>query len=110
MFFSKNIGNYLSIDETAFSNGDLYSIITNKNANGKKGTLLAMIKDTKGEDIIRILQKWLYIIRIYSTIFDHRSTNTSAESFIAKIKAFRAQFRGVRNIKFFLFRLSNIYA
>lgn len=42
--------------------------------------------------------------------FDNRSTNTSAESFNAKIKAFRAQFRGVRNIEFFLFRLSNIFA
>ena len=42
--------------------------------------------------------------------FDNRSTNASAESFNAKIKAFRASFRGVRNISFFLFRLSNIYA
>ncbi|EPE9897459.1 hypothetical protein [Flavobacterium psychrophilum] len=25
------------------------------------------------------------------------------------MKAFRAQFRGVRNIEFFLFRLTNIY-
>ncbi|MDD2996868.1 MAG: ISL3 family transposase, partial [Paludibacter sp.] len=28
----------------------------------------------------------------------------------AKIKAFRSQFRGVRDIPFFLFRLSKIYA
>ena len=42
--------------------------------------------------------------------FDNRSTNSSAESFNAKIKAFRSQFRGVRNIEFFLFRLTNIYA
>ncbi|MEP1086571.1 transposase, partial [Algoriphagus sp.] len=42
--------------------------------------------------------------------FENRSTNASAESFNAKIKAFRAQFRGVTNIEFFLFRLSNIYA
>jgi transposase len=42
--------------------------------------------------------------------FDNRSTNASAESFNAKIKAFRSQFRGVRNIDFFLFRLSNLYA
>ena len=41
--------------------------------------------------------------------FGNRSTNASAESFNAKIKAFRAQFRGVRNIEFFLFRLTNIY-
>jgi transposase len=42
--------------------------------------------------------------------FDNRSTNASAESFNAKIKAFRASFRGVRTVKFFLFRLANIYA
>ncbi|WP_421876561.1 transposase [Marinoscillum sp.] len=42
--------------------------------------------------------------------FDNRSTNASAESFNAKIKAFRSQFRGVRNVEFFLFRLANIYA
>ena len=42
--------------------------------------------------------------------FDNRSTNASAESFNAKIKAFRTQFRGVRNIDFFLFRLTNIFA
>nr|WP_277871395.1 transposase [Tamlana carrageenivorans] len=32
--------------------------------------------------------------------FDNRSTNASAEAFNAKIKAFRTQFRGVRNVKF----------
>lgn len=42
--------------------------------------------------------------------FDNRSTNASAEMFNAKIKAFRSQFRGVRNIPFFLYRLSKIYA
>ena len=42
--------------------------------------------------------------------FINRSTNASAESFNAKIKAFRAQFRGVKNIEFFLFRLTTIFA
>ena len=42
--------------------------------------------------------------------FDNRSTNASAESFNAKIKAFRATQRGVRDIPFFLFRLAKIYA
>jgi len=42
--------------------------------------------------------------------FDNRSTNASAESFNAKIKAFRASFRGVTDISFFLFRLSKVYA
>lgn len=42
--------------------------------------------------------------------FNNRSTNAAAESFNAKIKAFRSQFRGVRKIDFFLFRLSNLFA
>jgi transposase len=42
--------------------------------------------------------------------FEHRSTNAAAESFNAKIKAFRTVFRGVRDTSFFLYRLSNIYA
>ena len=49
----------------------------------------------------------------YKTIlnyFDNYSTNASAESFNAKIKAFRSQFRGVRNVEYFLFRLTQIYA
>lgn len=49
----------------------------------------------------------------YQTIinyFENRSTNASAESFNAKIKAFRTQFRGVRDIPFFIFRLTEIFA
>ncbi|WP_241676537.1 transposase, partial [Flavobacterium pectinovorum] len=42
--------------------------------------------------------------------FGNRSTNASAESFNAKVKAFRSQFRGVRKVDFFLFRLSNLFA
>nr|WP_262916856.1 transposase [Aestuariivivens insulae] len=42
--------------------------------------------------------------------FINRSTNASAESFNAKIKAFRAQYRGVKSVEFFLFRLTQIYA
>ncbi|MCG8763068.1 transposase [Tenacibaculum finnmarkense] len=42
--------------------------------------------------------------------FNNRNTNASAESFNAKIKAFRAKFRGVRDVTFFLYRLTKIYA
>lgn len=42
--------------------------------------------------------------------FNNRSTNASAESFNAKIKEFRRQFRGVRDIPYFLFRLCKLYA
>lgn len=42
--------------------------------------------------------------------FDRRSTNAASESFNAKIKDFRTQFRGVKDRTFFLFRLTKIYA
>lgn len=42
--------------------------------------------------------------------FDNRSTNAAAESFNAKIKAFRRVFRGVTDKAFFLFRLAKLYA
>lgn len=42
--------------------------------------------------------------------FVNRATNAFAESFNAKIKAFRASLRGVTDIRFFLFRLAKIYA
>ena len=41
--------------------------------------------------------------------FERRLTNASEESFNAKIKAFRTQFRGVGDIKFFMFRLPTLY-
>jgi transposase len=57
LLFCENIGEYLSIDETAFTNGKLYTIVTNKAAKGKKGALVAMVKGTKAETVIRILLK-----------------------------------------------------
>ena len=57
--------------------------------------------------IARSIQEHYLTILNY---FDNRSTNASAEAFNAKIKAFRAAFRGVKDVKFFLFRLANIYA
>ena len=49
----------------------------------------------------------------YATIanyFENRSTNASAESFNANVKAFRNQFRGVSDIPFFIYRLKTIFA
>lgn len=49
----------------------------------------------------------------YDTIlnfFVNRHTNAAAESFNAKVKAFRSQFRGVTDIPFFLFRLAKLCA
>ncbi len=64
-----------------------------------------------GFESFNIISKTIF--HHYETIlnyFNNRSTNASAESFNAKIKEFRAQFRGVRDVEFFLFRLCKIYA
>ena len=45
-----------------------------------------------------------------ANFFNNRSTNAAAESFNAKIKDFRRNYRGVADLKFFLFRLTKIFA
>jgi hypothetical protein len=55
--FSKNLGKRLSIDETSFSNGELYTILTNKAGKGKKGTIVAMIAGTKADTVTAIIEK-----------------------------------------------------
>lgn len=91
--------------------GDIYHTVKDK---GVALTRLAKWYDeversrfkTFGTVSRSIQNNYQYILNF----FDNRSTNASAESFNAKIKSFRAQFRGVRSIPFFLFRLTNIYA
>lgn len=55
MLFEKNIGPSLSIDETAFSSGELYTIVTNKAAKGRKGSIVAMIKGVQADYLSSIL-------------------------------------------------------
>ena len=57
MLYPDNTGIHLSIDETALSNGELYTIVTNKAAKGRKGVLVAMIKGTQADTVIEILRK-----------------------------------------------------
>jgi len=57
LLFKDNIGSRLSIDETSISNGELYTIVTNKAAKGGHGSLVAMIEGTKTSDISAILSK-----------------------------------------------------
>jgi len=41
----------MAIDETGLVNGELYTIVLNKDARGRKGSIAALIKGTKGRDI-----------------------------------------------------------
>lgn len=51
------MGSHLSIDETCLSYDELYTIVTNKAAKGKKGAIVAIIKGTKAEVVIAHLEK-----------------------------------------------------
>jgi transposase len=57
VLFPENIGSYLSLDETSLSNGELYTVLTNKQGKGKKGTLIAMIEGTEAEKVISVLKR-----------------------------------------------------
>jgi len=57
MVFPENIGSKLSIDEVSVSNDELYTIITNKAAKGKKGAIVAMVAGIKADDVVRVLGK-----------------------------------------------------
>ena len=57
LFSQKNIGKRLSIDKTSLSNGELFTILTNKAAKEKKRTIVAMITGTKADAVIAIIEK-----------------------------------------------------
>lgn len=67
LVFPQNFGRWMSIDEVALSKGELYTVITNKEAHGKKGCLAAIIEGTKNEVISKALEKVPIEIRMKVT-------------------------------------------
>lgn len=57
LVYPENFGERMSIDEIALSNGELYTVITNKDKKGKKGCLAALIRGTKAELVNTALEK-----------------------------------------------------
>jgi transposase len=51
------MGTKLSIDETSLSNGELYTILTNKAAKGKQGSVIGIVKGTDSKTVAGILSK-----------------------------------------------------
>ena len=51
-----NMGERLSIDESMHSK-DLFTFLSNKDGHGKRGTLIAAVRGTKSEDVIRQLMQ-----------------------------------------------------
>ena len=54
--FPDNLGEVTSIDEVALSDGELYTVVTNAKAKCQKGSLVAMVKGVRSEDVCEILE------------------------------------------------------
>jgi transposase len=57
VLYRDNVGRHLAIDETSLSNGELYTVLTNKDGHGGRGTLVAMVKGVKSDYVIQKLQR-----------------------------------------------------
>lgn len=66
---------------------------------------MTLAKVVHPPEFCRMLEDFYHV-----NVYVNRSSNASAESFNAKIKSFRAALKGIIDEKFFLYRLSKIYA
>lgn len=57
IIFPENLGADMSLDETCLSNGDVYAILTNKAAHGRKGALAAMVRGVAADSVSAVLKK-----------------------------------------------------
>lgn len=57
LVFPDNIGERLSIDETSLSNGELYTIVTNKAAKGRNGSIVAIVSGTESDSVLEALRR-----------------------------------------------------
>ena len=91
--------------------GIIFRIYTSKEVAFKKLALWYNAVEECGIDSFKAVARSIqtHYLGILN-FFNNRSTNASAESFNAKIKAFCSTSRGVRDISFFLFRLAKLYA
>ena len=56
LVFPDNIGPRLAIDETSMSNGELRTIVTNRDRHGRDRSLVAIVKGVKSEEVIKALK------------------------------------------------------
>lgn len=115
LVFPENMGECICIDETAPSNGELYTVVTNR-ASVKDAARLSLARwynkvDDSGFKSFNVIAATLYEhCDEVLNFFVNRATNAFAEPFNAKIKAFRVSLRGMTDIRFFFFRLTKLYA
>jgi transposase len=55
MVFPENISPHLAIDESSLSQGELYTFISSRDTEGRKGKLVVMVANTRSEKIAEVL-------------------------------------------------------
>ncbi|MFO7445697.1 MAG: transposase [Ignavibacteriaceae bacterium] len=64
--FPENLSENMGIDETGLMDGELYTILYNKDKKGKKGSLAAIIKGTKASTVTEAIEKYTSVKSRYS--------------------------------------------
>lgn len=82
LVFPENVGPRQSIDETSLSDGELYTIVTNKDAHGRKGALVTssvchgicqLIEDGDKNEVFMLFKKYR---DYYNRIRAYKTTKT----------------------------------
>lgn len=63
--FPENFGKNMGIDETSLFSGDVYTVVINKDALGKKGSLAAIIKGTKASKVVSAIDEHCGITHLF---------------------------------------------
>jgi transposase len=89
------------------------NIYENYNVDKAKKQFIEWIEDIKKTELTEFnsaARSIAYHLDNILNFFKNRNTNANAESFNSKIKLFRANQKGVRDVPFFLFRLEKLFA
>ena len=57
LVFPENLTPHLAIDEVNFTQGELYTFVSSRDRTGRAQKLIAMIRGTRSEDIIKVLNR-----------------------------------------------------
>lgn len=83
LVFPGNLGEHLSLDEVDVSNGELYTVVTNKERHGKQGCLVAIVRGTRVEDVVHALTKMPLSLRKTVKTITHDLDDSMAQIAIA---------------------------
>ncbi len=87
----------------------IFNMLCKKKAKQKFLQWKQDIMDLKLDSFNSVVNSLEYHLENILNFFNNRNTNANAESFNSKIKQFRANLRGVTDVKFFLFRLEKLF-